>query len=136
MNPTILLVEDDLDTLKGLAIRLEASGLVILQVITAISALVLARAEHPDVIILDLGLPDLSGYSILEQLKEFPATACIPVIVLTARDPQGNQERSYETDAFDFFQKPVNHKWLLESIRRALEKAMPKVISQASKNEV
>ena len=103
MNPTILLVEDDLDTLKGLAIRLEASGLVILQAITAVSALVLARAEHPDVIILDLGLPDLSGYSILEQLKEFPATACIPVIVLTARDPQGNQERSYETGAFDFF---------------------------------
>jgi DNA-binding response OmpR family regulator len=136
MNPTILLVEDDLDTLKGLAIRLEASGLVILQAITAVSALVLARVEHPDVIILDLGLPDLSGYSILEQLKEFPATACIPVIVLTARDPQGNQERSYETGAFDFFQKPVNHKWLLESIRRALEKAMPKVISQASKNEV
>jgi DNA-binding response OmpR family regulator len=129
MNPTILLVEDDLDTLKGLAIRLEASGLVILQAITAVSALVLARAEHPDVIILDLGLPDLSGYSILEQLKEFPATACIPVIVLTARDPQGNQERSYETGAFDFFQKQVNHKCLLESIRRALEKAMPKVIN-------
>jgi DNA-binding response OmpR family regulator len=136
MHPTILVVEDHVDTLKGLAIRLEASGLVILQATTAITALVLARSEHPEVIVLDLGLPDLGGYSILEQLKGFPATATIPVIVLTAADPQGNQERSYETGAFDFFQKPVNHEWLLESIRRALEKAMPKVINKAAKCEV
>jgi two-component system, OmpR family, KDP operon response regulator KdpE len=112
MKPTILVVEDDLDTLKGLAIRLEANGLVVLQANTAVSALVLARAGHPDVIVLDLGLPDLSGYSILAQLKEFPATAYIPVIVLTARDPHGNQARSYKTGAFEFFQKPVNHQWL------------------------
>lgn len=125
MRPKIMVVEDDLDTLKGLAIRLEANGLVVLQAMTAVSAMVLARAEEPDVIVLDLGLPDLDGYSILEQLKALPATACIPVIVLTARDPQGNQERSYTTGAFEFFQKPVNHKWLLESIKRALAEAPP-----------
>jgi DNA-binding response OmpR family regulator len=125
MRPKIMIVEDDHDTLKGLAIRLEANGLVVLQAMTAVSAMVLARAEKPDVIVLDLGLPDLDGYSMLEQLKAFPATACIPVIVLTARDPQGNQERSHGAGAFEFFQKPVNHKWLLESIRRALAEATP-----------
>jgi DNA-binding response OmpR family regulator len=120
MKAKILIVEDNLDTLKGLAIRLEANGFVVLRAITAVSAMVLTRADEPDVIVLDLGLPDLDGYSVLKQLKEFPASARIPVIVLTGRDPQGNQERSYETGAFEFFQKPVNHKWLLESIERAL----------------
>jgi DNA-binding response OmpR family regulator len=126
MKPKILIVEDDPDAYKGLAIRLKANGFVVLQSITAINALLSAREEQPDVIILDLGLPDLDGYSVLKELKAFPSTACIPVIVLTARDPQGNQERSYETGAFEFFQKPVNHKWLLESIKRALAETTPK----------
>lgn len=120
MKPKILIVEDDPDASKGLAIRLKANGFVVHQSITAINTLLTARQEQPDLIILDLGLPDLDGYSILKELKAFPPTASIPVIVLTARDPQGNQERSYESGAFEFFQKPVNHKWLLEAINRAL----------------
>src|SRR5690242_21435575 len=102
MKPKILIVEDDPDASKALAIRLKADGFVVLHSITAINTLLLAREEQPDVIILDLGLPDLDGYSILKELKEFPPTTCIPVIVLTARDPQGNQERSHETGAFEF----------------------------------
>jgi len=133
MKPKILIVEDDLDSYRGLAIRLKANGFEVLQSMTAINTLLLAREEQPDVMILDLGLPDLDGYSILKELKQFPSTACIPVIVLTARDPQGNQERSYETGAFEFFQKPVNHKWLLESINRAL--AERKVRDKLSQNE-
>ena len=134
MKPKILIVEDDPDTSKGLAIRLKANGFLVHQSITAINTLLLARQEQPDLIILDLGLPDLDGYSILKELKAFPSTVGIPVIVLTARDPQGNQERSYETGAFEFFQKPVNHKWLLDSISRAL--AQRKASDKLSKNEV
>jgi DNA-binding response OmpR family regulator len=128
----ILVVDDDPDTLKGLAIRLESSGFVVLQAMTAVSAIVLARAEDPDVIVLDLGLPDLDGYSIMEGLKQFPATACIPVIVLTGRDPQGNQERAYGLGAFDFFQKPIIDKWFLASIRRALAIRLPKKTAKTS----
>jgi two-component system, OmpR family, copper resistance phosphate regulon response regulator CusR len=134
MKPKILIVEDDPDASKALAIRLKADGFVVLHSITAINTLLLAREEQPDVIILDLGLPDLDGYSILKELKEFPPTTCIPVIVLTARDPQGNQERSHETGAFEFFQKPANHKWLLESINRAL--AQRNASDKSSKDEV
>jgi len=133
MKPKILIVEDDPDASKALAIRLTASGFVVSQSITAINTLLSAREEEPDLIILDLGLPDLDGYSILKELKALPSTACIPVIVLTAREPQGNQERSYETGAFEFFQKPVNHKWLLESISRAL--AERAVREKSSKSE-
>lgn len=132
MGAKILIVEDDPDTAKGLAIRLKSNGYAVLQATTAVSAIVLTRAEDPDVIVLDLGLPDLDGYSFMKQLKQFPATACIPVIVLTARDPQGNQERSYDIGAFDFFQKPVIDKWFLASIERALAARLPKKTAESS----
>jgi DNA-binding response OmpR family regulator len=132
ISAKILVVDDDTDILKGLALRLESNGFVVLQAMTAVSAIVLARAEDPDVIVLDLGLPDLDGYTFMKQLKEFPATAHIPVIVLTGRDPQGNQERSYDIGAFDFFQKPVVDKWFLASIERALAARLPKKIAGSS----
>lgn len=130
MGAKILIVEDDADVSKGLAIRLLSKGFVILQAMTAVSAMVLTRAGEPEVIVLDLGLPDLDGYTFLKQLKELPETADIPVIVLTARDPQGNQERSYEIGAFDFFQKPVNEEWLFLSIERALAARAPKMTAE------
>jgi DNA-binding response OmpR family regulator len=120
MSAKLLVVEDDSDAMKGLSIRLKANGYVVLQAMNAASAIVSARGECPDVIVLDLGLPDLDGYTLMKQLKESPETADIPVIVLTARDHQGNQERSYDMGAFDFFQKPVIDKWFLASIERAL----------------
>lgn len=132
MSAKISVVDDDADILKGLALRLESNGFVVLQAMTAVSAIVLARAEGPDVIVLDLGLPDLDGYSFMKQLKEFPATSDIPVIVLTGRDPQGNQERSYDIGAFDFFQKPVVDKWFLASIERALAVRLPQNTPRSS----
>ena len=130
MSAKILVVDDDPDILKGLAIRLESNGYVVVQAMTAISAIVSVRAEDPDVIVLDLGLPDLDGYTFMKQLKEFEATADIPVIVLTGREPHGNQERSYDIGAFDFFQKPVIDKWFLASIERALAARLPKRIAE------
>jgi two-component system KDP operon response regulator KdpE len=126
MSVKILIVEDDPDTAKGLAVRQKSNGFVVVQAMTAVSAMVLARAEEPDVIVLDLGLPDLDGYSPMKQLKQFSLTACIPVIVLAARDHRGNQECSYEISAFDFFQKPVIDKDILATIDRALASRLPK----------
>lgn len=107
MSAKILIVEDNPDAAKGLAVRLESNGFLVVQSMAAISAMVMVRAEVPDLIILDLGLPDLDGHSFLKELKGLPDTARIPVIVLTARDPWENREYSYEIGAFDFFHKPV-----------------------------
>ena len=119
MSTKVLVVEDDTDAMMGLTIRLRANGYVVLQAMNAVSGMVSVREQNPDVIVLDLGLPDLDGYTFMKQLKEFPATADIPVIVLTGRDPEGNQERSYDMGAFDFFQKPIVDKWFLASLDRA-----------------
>jgi DNA-binding response OmpR family regulator len=126
MKPKILVVEDDLDMFKGLAVRLEANGFAAQLATRAAAAMEMVRIDPPKLIVLDLGLPDGDGYSVMDRLKSIPETSSIPVIVLTARDPQGNQERSYELGAFDFFQKPVYHKWLLDSIKRALAQTAAK----------
>lgn len=126
MIPKILVVEDDLDMFKALSIRLEANGFEALTAVSVATSLAMVRTQSPDLIILDLGLPDGDGYSMMEKLKSIPEASSIPVIVLTARDPEGNQERSYGGGAYDFFQKPVSEDWLMESIRRALAETASK----------
>lgn len=126
MKPKILIVEDDVDMFNALRIRLEANGFDAVPAMSVATSLGMVRIERPDLIILDLGLPDGDGYSMMENLRSIPGASSIPVIVLTARDPEGNQERSYEGGAYDFFQKPVDEDWLLESIKRALAQAVSK----------
>jgi DNA-binding response OmpR family regulator len=64
---------------------------------------VLAQNERPHLIILDLGLPAGDGFAVLKNLQEYPALSVIPVIVLTARDPEGNEKTSLESGAIAFF---------------------------------
>jgi two-component system KDP operon response regulator KdpE len=120
MSAKILLVEDESDTRLALTVRLEASGYTVLHAVDGASAIGVASLESPDLIVLDLGLPDHDGYTVMERLKSNFATSSIPVIVLTARDPERNQERAYEVGALEFYQKPVPWKWFLASIERAL----------------
>jgi len=125
MKPRILVVEDELDMFKALAIRLDANGFDTQLATSVATSVAMVRIDPPDLIVLDLGLPDGDGYTVMEKLKSIPEARSIPVIVLTARDPEGNQERSYGGGAYDFFQKPVNEEWLLESMRRALAQTSP-----------
>jgi DNA-binding response OmpR family regulator len=79
-----------------------------------------AQKEHPDVIVLDLGLPAGDGFVVLERLQLSDTLSGIPVIVLTARDPQGNEARALKAGAAAFFQKPVDNEELLNVIRVSL----------------
>ena len=130
MNAKILIVEDDPDTLLALTLRLETNGFAVLHAVDVMTAISMARAESPDLIVLDLGLPDGDGYTVIKQLKSGSTDSSIPVIVLTARDPEGNQELSYDLGAFDFFQKPVPYNWFLASVKKAVaERAGKKALS-------
>ncbi len=84
------------------------------------SVIAAAQKEHPDVIILDLGLPAGDGFVVLERLQQSDSLSSIPVIVLTARDPQGNEQRALKAGAAAFFQKPVDNDELLNVIRVSL----------------
>lgn len=119
-KPKILVVDDDPDLLKALRLRLKANNCDVISVSDGYSVMGAAQKEHPDVIILDLGLPAGDGFVVLERLQASDTLSGIPVIVLTARDPQGNEARALKAGASAFFQKPVDNDELLNVIRVSL----------------
>jgi two-component system KDP operon response regulator KdpE len=119
-KPKILVVDDDPDLLKALRLRLRANNCDVISVSDGYSVIGAAQKERPDVIILDLGLPAGDGFVVLERLQLSDTLAGIPVIVLTARDPQGNEARALKAGAAAFFQKPVDNEELLNVIRVSL----------------
>ena len=119
-KPKILVVDDDPDLVKALRLRLRANNCEVITASDGYSVIAAAQKEHPDVIILDLGLPAGDGFVVLERLQSSDTLSSIPVIVLTARDPQGNEQRALKAGAAAFFQKPVDNEELLNVIRVSL----------------
>jgi DNA-binding response OmpR family regulator len=120
----IMVVDDDPDLRQALSLRLRANHFETLNVCDGYSAIAMAQKERPHLIILDLGLPAGDGFAVLKNLQQFPALSSIPVIVLTARDPEANEKRTIESGAVAFFQKPADNEELLGVIRACLETAM------------
>jgi DNA-binding response OmpR family regulator len=116
----ILVVDDDQDLLVGLTARLKASGYTVICATNAISAITVARRELPDLVILDLGLPEDDGFLVLERMRGLADLVAIPVIVLSARDPVQNERRALEAGAVAFFQKPADNRQFLTAIRQTL----------------
>ncbi len=117
----IMVVDDDPDLRQALSLRLRANNYETVNVCDGYSAIALAQKERPHLIILDLGLPAGDGFAVLKTLQEYPALADIPVIVLTARDPENNEKRTLESGAAAFFQKPADNEELLAVIRASLQ---------------
>ncbi len=117
----IMVVDDDPDLRQALSLRLRANNFDTVNVCDGYSAIAMAQKEHPHLIILDLGLPAGDGYAVLKNLQEYPALSVIPVIVLTARDPESDEKRTLESGAVAFFQKPADNEELLAVIRASLQ---------------
>jgi two-component system KDP operon response regulator KdpE len=126
-KPKILVVDDDPDLVKALRLRLRSHDYEIATATDGYSAISSAQKERPDLIILDLGLPVGDGFVVLDRLQASNQLSGIPVIVLTARDPQNNEDRALKAGAAAFFQKPVDNDELLNVIRVSLPRpqAMP-----------
>jgi CheY-like chemotaxis protein len=113
----ILIIEDDLDLSRGLRIWLQAYYDTYVAN-DAGAGLSMAFTEMPNVIILDLGLPDYDGYFFMKSLSEIPGLAGVPVIVLTARDRFTHEWRCHDYGAKRFFQKPIDNHSLLVAIEQ------------------
>jgi two-component system KDP operon response regulator KdpE len=120
---TILVVDDDPDLCLGLKVRLEASDYDTIFANDAESAIRTALIEIPQLIILDLGLPDRDGYSVMETLSAFPDLAGVPIIVLSGRNRFIHERQSRSAGAKRFFEKPVDDRRLLLAIRQLLDTA-------------
>src|SRR5689334_18644123 len=121
----ILIVDDDPDVRAGLNIRLRANGYDTGFASDAMSAVSESRKITPDLILLDLGLPAGDGFVVMQRLKAIPALAVIPVIVLSARDREANENRVSMAGAVAFLQKPFDDAALLKEIRKALGEPDP-----------
>ena len=102
----VLVVDDEPDVLLLCRLNLQQRGHELLEASTGSVALELARERHPDVIVLDLMLPGMTGYEVLETLKGDEQTSDIPVLVLTAKSLRADRERSHGLGASGFLTKP------------------------------
>ena len=116
----ILLVDDDPDLVRALRLRLRANNYEVSTASDGYTAIAQAQKERPSLIILDLGLPVGDGFVVLERLQNSDVLAGVPVIVLSARDPQNNEERALKAGAAAFFQKPADNEELMSVIRVSL----------------
>ena len=119
-KPKILVVDDDPDLVRAMRLRLRANHYEIATATDGYAAIATAQKERPDLIVLDLGLPAGDGFKVLERLQASDVLSGIPVIVLSARDPQNNEQRALKAGASAFFQKPADNDELLNVIRASL----------------
>jgi len=117
----ILVIEDDPVARADLQARLEANGYVVARAADAASALTVVNREHPDLILLDLGLPAGDGYLVLERLRKIEALATIPVLIVTGRSDADTRKRVEAMGVAPVLTKPVDTEVLLAAVRAGLE---------------
>jgi DNA-binding response OmpR family regulator len=116
----ILLVEDEANIVTLISIRLERLGHTINSADNGVAALDMAREIMPDLILLDVMLPVLNGFEVLQRLKADPATAAIPVLMLTARGHERDIVAGLEGGADDYLIKPFSFPELIARVSTAL----------------
>ena len=118
----ILIIEDDEPTRDNLALILDMEGFAVRSAPDGQVGLALARSERPDLIICDVSMPGLDGYSVLRHLREDPQNADIPFIFLTARGERQDQRLGMNLGADDYLCKPVDAEDLLGAIQTRLRR--------------
>ncbi len=116
----ILLIEDDAMSQDMLSRRLTRKGYEVLTAADGQEGLDLARAQAPDLILMDMSLPVLDGWEATRRLKSAPETGAIPIIALTAYAMIGDRERAIEVGCDDYDTKPVELSRLLEKMEALL----------------
>ncbi len=122
----ILIIDDEKDLTELLKVRLELLGYVVTIANAGRIGLGKARVEKPDLILLDVMLPDLDGYTILREIRKDNETKDIPVLMLTAKEEEKIGDLFYLQRVSGFVQKPFEEKELLYKIKIALAKPRKK----------
>ena len=123
MAKTVLIVEDNELNMKLFHDLLEAHGYNTLQTRTGIEALQLARDHHPDLILMDIQLPEVSGLEVTKWIKEDETISSIPVIAVTAFAMKGDEERIRQGGCEAYISKPISVAKFLETVRGYLGEA-------------
>ena len=116
----VLLVDDDPVILKLLQVNFEMEGYDVITANDGLEGLEKARAERPDIVLLDIMMPRMDGWEVLEHLKEDAATSSIPVVLLTARTSEEDQIRGWGEGILEYLSKPFNPQRLVEWAEQAM----------------
>lgn len=125
MRAKILLVEDDASLIELVTYNLEKEGFDVVRTGDGEEALTLAEEEKPDLVILDWMIANLSGIEVCRRLRRAPATANLPIVMLTARGDEADRIRGLETGADDYMTKPFSPRELVARIRAVLRRLRP-----------
>ena len=112
----ILYVEDNDDNIYMLKNRLSRAGFIVLVATSGAQGIAMATSDKPDLILMDITLPDIDGEEATRRIKADPATKGIPIIALTANAMSGDREKALAAGCDDFDTKPVEMPRLLEKI--------------------
>jgi DNA-binding response OmpR family regulator len=116
--PRVLLVDDEPVIVRLLEINFRAAGYDVATASSGAAAIAALDDGTPDAVVLDLGLPDIDGWEVVERLRAREQTATTPVVVLSGADRDAAGERGYAADVQAFLMKPVDPADLVETVRR------------------
>ena len=119
-RPKILIVDDESDARLFLADILAAQGYTTILTPYGREALTLINQEPPDLVLLDIRLPDINGVEVCRRIRQQPTTASLPIILVTALNPYQERPKGIEAGADEFLTKPINKVELLERVRALL----------------
>jgi two-component system cell cycle response regulator DivK len=122
MNSTILYIEDNSDNRMLVRRVLEAEGYRVVEAEDGFEGIKLLRSTTPDLVLMDINLPELDGYEVTRRLKQVPSMARVPVIAMTANVMRGDREKTLAAGCDGYIAKPIDIDTLPDQIAKFLRK--------------
>ena len=121
----VLVVDDEPNIILSLEFLMEQAGFTVTTAEDGEQALAYVARATPDLILLDIGLPGISGFDVLEQLRAQPVTERLPVVILTAHGREVEREKGMALGADDYITKPFSTQGLVDKVRQLLSETAP-----------
>lgn len=121
-DTTILYVEDNRDNRMLVRRVLAAAGYNMIEAANAAEALKILETSKPDLILMDINMPDKDGYTLTTEIREIPGLSNIPIIAITANVMRGDREKSFEAGCDGYIQKPIDIDLLTQQIQAFLRR--------------
>ncbi|MBF8221767.1 response regulator transcription factor [Halomonas sp. 328] len=121
--PKVLVVDDEPNIVLSLEFLMQQAGFEVTTAEDGEAALARVTEDPPDLVLLDISLPDLSGFEVLERLRQMPQGASLPIIMLTAHGREVEREKGLALGADDYITKPFSTQALVEKVKGLLGEA-------------